>query len=429
MKMSNKGKRPDKRDVETPSGGGHLKKWENRIVAWEVVEAEVLLAHPMNFRRHPEAQEEALLSSLKDLGWIAPVIVNRPTGRIVDGHLRARLADEKSEVLPVAYVELSEEEEREALLCLDPIAAMAEVDRDRLRALLEEVGHQEQGIAALIERLARENNAFPVPGKDPGADLCHAEEHLKKWGVAPGQLWEAGQHRILCADATGEGVLKRLFAGARAQICVTDPPYNVTYGESRHPSWRKRTIVNDNLGEGFLAFADAFCRGIAAALLPGGILYMFMSAQEWPTIDRALRAAGLHWSSTVIWAKDRPVLSRKDYHTQYEPIWYGWREGAARLCPLTDRTQSDLWQIPRPARSAEHPTMKPVELVLRALQNSSRTGDVVFDPFLGSGTTAVAAEEGGRRCYGVEIEPRYVAVSLERLFRMGLCPRLIREGD
>ena len=101
--------------------------------------------------------------------------------------------------------------------------------------------------------------------------------------------------------------------------------------------------------------------------------------------------------STIIWAKDRPVLSRKDYHTQYEPIWYGWKEGAARLLPLADRSQSDLWQIPRPARSEDHPTMKPVELVSRALRNSSRPGDVVFDPFLGSGTTAVAAEQTGRR--------------------------------
>jgi len=153
---------------------------------------------------------------------------------------------------------------------------------------------------------------------------------------------------------------------------------------------------------------------------------MVMSAQEWPTIDGALREAGLHWSSTIIWAKDRPVLSRKDYHTQYEPIWYGWKEGAPRLAKVENRSQSDLWQIPRPARSDEHPTMKPVQLVVRALLNSSHPRDVVFDPFLGSGTTAVAAEQTGRVSYALELEPKYVAVSLERLCGMGLTVSLLK---
>jgi DNA modification methylase len=186
-----------------------------------------------------------------------------------------------------------------------------------------------------------------------------------------------------------------------------------------------RGIENDNLGAEFPAFASQFCTIIAQSLIPGAPIYMAMSAQEWPTIDSALRVAGFHWSSTIIWVKDHAVLSRKDYHTRYEPLWYGWRDGAPRLVPLGDRTQNDVWEIDRPTRSEEHPTMKPVELVARALTNSSHVGDLVFEPFLGSGTTAVAAEQTGRVCAGIELVPKYTAVTLERLALMGAVPRLV----
>ena len=127
----------------------------------------------------------------------------------------------------------------------------------------------------------------------------------------------------------------------------------------------------------------------------------------------ALFENGYHWSSTIIWAKDKFVMSRKDYHTQYEPIWYGWKEGS-RLHPLEDRTQSDLWEIPRPIRSEEHPTMKPIELVARALINSSDKGDNVLDLFGGSGTTLIASEETKRKCFMCELDPHYVDVIINR---------------
>jgi DNA modification methylase len=415
--------------TSAPTASDSPPSWENRIVSYALVDAAELTAHPGNFRNHPPVQVEALLGSLNDLGWIAPVIVSQQSGRILDGHLRAELADKRGGPLPVAYVDLSEEEEREALLTLDPIAALATIDRERLGELLDQVASEEQGIRQLLERLAKDNDLYHPRGEDPGPDLDHAEELQAKWKVEPGHLYQVGQHRLLCEDVADPQAVARLLGGTLAHMCVTDPPWNVAYGETNHPAWRKRAIVNDNLGNDFPAFAERFSRMIADSLFPGGLLYLVMSAQEWPTIDRALREAGMHWSCTVIWAKDRPVLSRKDYHTQYEPIWYGWKTGARRLVSVEDRSQSDLWQIPRPARSDEHPTMKPVELVSRTLLNSSRPGDVVLDPFLGSGTTAVAAEQTGRCCVALEIEPKYVAVSLERLTGMGLTPRRVKEGD
>jgi len=139
-----------------------------------------------------------------------------------------------------------------------------------------------------------------------------------------------------------------------------------------------------------------------------------MSAQEWGNVMLAMRDCNYHWSSTIIWAKDSLVMSRKDYHTQYEPIWYGWLDTGKRLCPLKDRQQSDLWEIPRPKRSDEHPTMKPVELVGRAIANSSRKGDTVLDLFGGSGTTLIAAEQTDRTAHLMELDPKYAGVIIGR---------------
>jgi DNA modification methylase len=148
--------------------------------------------------------------------------------------------------------------------------------------------------------------------------------------------------------------------------------------------------------------------------LEGCMTYVVMSAQEWGNMMLTLDQNNYHWSSTIIWNKDRLVLSRKDYHTKYEPIWYGWKEGKPRLCPLEDRKQNDVWDIARPHRSDEHPTMKPIELVAKALLNSSYNGNIVLDLFGGSGTTLLASEQTNRKCYMMELDPKYCDVILRR---------------
>jgi DNA modification methylase len=401
------------------------REWENRIVGWDVVSPDQLLAHPGNWRRHPGRQREALRGSLEQLGWVAPVLVSRNSGHLIDGHARVEEALTNGCQVPIAYVDLTEDEEALALLSLDPIAAMAEADKQALDALLQEAATSDPGLQRMLDDLARQAGLYVArnPVEDPGAEMDRADELQEKWGCELGQIWEAGAHRIACGDCLDIALVERLLADQRCHICWTDPPWNVAMGESNHPNWKKRTILNDNLGDAFPAFASQFCRVIAEAVLPGAPIYMAIGASEWPPIHTALTAVGFHWSSTIIWVKDTAVLSRKDYHARYEPLWYGWREGASRLVPLTDRKQNDVWEIPRPKRSDEHPTMKPVELVVRSLGNSSHPGDLVFEPFLGSGTTAVAAEQTGRACRAIELEPKYVAVTLERLEGMGLAPR------
>lgn len=223
------------------------------------------------------------------------------------------------------------------------------------------------------------------------------------------------------------------MGGKKARCVFTDPPWNVDYGsDTRHPSWKSRQIMNDKMStENFGAFLFGAFECMAAVSEPGCMTYVVMGAQEWSNIMNAMRKTGYHWSSTIIWAKDSLVLSRKDYHTQYEPIWYGWLEGK-RLYPLEDRTQSDLWQIPRPKVSPEHPTMKPIELVAKALQNSSRSGDIVLDLFSGSGTTMIAAEQTERESRLMELDPKYCDVIVQRFIKLTDCTDnifLLRNGE
>lgn len=296
----------------------------------------------------------------------------------------------------------------------------------------------------------------PADADIPEADLDKAEELLKKWKVNTGDIWQLGNHRVICGDSTSFDVMAQLLGakveskemkfkvvggtetktvttlvgGEKIMMVWTDPPWNVAYGGNidakNNMGYKKREIANDNLGDKFPAFCDAFMTPMAAACRPGATIYLKMSAQEWAAIHSSIVKAGFHWSSTIIWNKDRPVLSRKDYHTKYEPLWYGWLTGAPRLVGVHDRKQSDVWDIARPGRSEEHPTMTPPELIIRSIQNSSRPGAIVLDSFLGSGSTLVSCEATGRSCRGLELMPKYVAVTLERWAVMtGKTPVLI----
>ncbi|MCX7670781.1 MAG: site-specific DNA-methyltransferase, partial [Anaerolineae bacterium] len=193
----------------------------------------------------------------------------------------------------------------------------------------------------------------------------------------------------------------------------TDPPYNVNYANSAKDKLRgkDRAILNDNLGDGFHDFLLAALRPTIAHCR--GAIYVAMSSSELDVLQSAFRAAGGHWSTFILWAKHTFTLGRSDYQRQYEPILYGWPEGANRHW-CGDRDQSDVWHFNKPQKNDLHPTMKPVELVERAIRNSSRPGNVVLDPFGGSGTTLIAAEKSGRIARLIELDPEYVDVIVRR---------------
>lgn len=226
------------------------------------------------------------------------------------------------------------------------------------------------------------------------------------------------RHKVMCGDSTSIDAVETLMAGAKASLVVTDPPWNVAYGTNlanNAQGYKARTIMNDSMDAGkWDEFLSAVVGNLSLVTLPGCPLYCVMGPSEWPAIDKALRGGGFHWSSTIIWAKDQLVMSRKDYHTQYEPIWYGWNERAARLWTVQDRKQSDLWECKRPKSSPLHPTTKPVELIERAVLNSSNVGSLVFEPFGGSGSLLIACEKTGRISMNMELDPQYVDVIVRR---------------
>jgi site-specific DNA-methyltransferase (adenine-specific) len=246
--------------------------------------------------------------------------------------------------------------------------------------------------------------------------------------VEPGQTWRLGRHRVRCGDARDAGDLAALLAGASVDALWTDPPYGVSYQAKVSRAEARRThrrtdgavIANDDLAAGELrTLLDTAFGHAAAVMAPGAPFYVAApegvsdSGDVHVVFRQALAAAGLPIHQTLVWVKDRFVLGRADYHWRHEPLLYGWKPGARHYF-TADRSQDTVLEIPRPARSPDHPSTKPVALVERCLANSSRPGDVVLDPFGGAGSTLIAAERLGRTAYILELDPRYVQVVLER---------------
>lgn len=236
----------------------------------------------------------------------------------------------------------------------------------------------------------------------------------KEGRASYGDVWKLGDHTVMCGSCTNPADMDRLMNGEQAAMVFTDPPYNVDYGaNSSNPRHKIRTIANDSMVP---ADWDKFVREYMTQLLQrcDGNIYIAMSDKELGHMQRVFAELGGRWASFIIWVKDSLVLSAKDYHSRHETILYGWREGIESRVRVLDRTQDDVWEIKRPKRSDDHPTMKPVELVERALANSSNHGDIVLDLFGGSGTTLLACERLGRAARLIEIEPKYVDVIIRR---------------
>jgi DNA modification methylase len=222
-----------------------------------------------------------------------------------------------------------------------------------------------------------------------------------------------GQHRLLCGDALQAKAYADVLAGGLADMTFTDPPYNVAYvgSASDKKDGRIRTVRNDDLGDSFAGFLHTACVHMLA--VTKGALYICMSSAELHTLYQAFARAGGHWSTFVIWVKNHFSLGRSDYHRSYEPILYGWRDGTDHYwCGARD--QADVWHIDRPVTNDLHPTMKPVELVMRAICNSSKSRDTVLDPFAGAGSTLIACEQSGRMARLIELEPALCDVIVQR---------------
>jgi len=385
----------------------------DKIEQWPTAK---LLPYIRNARTHSEAQIAQIAASIAEFGFTNPILAGSD-GIIVAGHGRLAAAQKLGlDVVPVVVLDHLTQTQRRALVIADNrIAENAGWDDAMLRIELAALAEDDFDVAltgfddeALADLMAGEE-----PDNEGQSDEDAAPEVPVKPASKSGDVWIMGQHRLLCGDSTDAASYVLLLEGQPVDMVFTDPPYNVNYANSAKDKMRgkERAILNDNLGEGFYDF-------LLAALAPtvahckGGI-YVAMSSSELDVLQAAFRAAGGKWSTFVIWAKNTFTMGRSDYQRQYEPILYGWREGAKRHW-CGDRDQGDVWQIKKPYKNDLHPTMKPVELVERAIRNSSRPGDVVLDPFGGSGTTLIAAEKTGRSARLIELDPKYVDVIVRR---------------
>ena len=374
---------------------------DNKPLQVAQVPIDDLKADPANPRRISDAEMEALTRSIREFGFIDPVIARHEDHSVIGGHQRLLAARRLGlKTVPVIYLDITKEKAQLLNVTLNKISG--DFDQELLARLLADLGttpdldltlsgFEEKEIKQLLKGLeAREKRERPE-AFDLDAALRSAYENPRS---VRGDLFHLGEHRLLCGDATSQEDVEKLLAGARAHMAFTDPPYNVSLGDhgGKQPGQARRRLKNDSMEP---EAWEAFCRGWAHNLVANvdGALYICMSTKEWPTVSRVLAEAGGHWSDTIIWEKDRFVLGRSDYQRSYEPIWYGWREGAKRHFS-GGRDQGDVWKIERPSDSPLHPTMKPLPLVERAIENSSQAGDIVLDLFLGSGSTLIAAERG-----------------------------------
>ena len=363
------------------------------------------------YERNPrknDAAVDAVAASISAFGFKVPIVIDK-NGVIVAGHTRYKAAKQLGlDTVPCIIADdLTEEQVKAFRLADNKTAELADWDFDLLDLELADINLD-------MELFGFEFDEDPVEVTEDDYEPVLPEEPNAKRG----DIYKLGRHRLMCGDSTVPEDVEKLMDGKKADMVFTDPPWNVNYGaedDGNAMGYKPRTILNDFMGtEEFKIFMDGAFYCMNQASKAGAMTYVVMSAQEWGNMMLTLALNDYHWSSTIIWNKDQLVLSRKDYHTRYEPIWYGWKEGAARLHPLKDRKQCDVWDIDRPKVSVEHPTMKPVELVARAVQNSSSKDDLVLDLFGGSGTTIIACEQTDRDCCMMELDPRYVDVIIDR---------------
>jgi len=393
-----------------------------QIESWSV---DRLIPYARNARTHSEIQVKQIAASIAEFGFNNPVLAD-PDGGIIAGHGRILAAQALglSHVPVIVLCHLTENQKRAFRLADNKLALNAGWDLDLLRLELKALTAVEDLAIDLIgfdeEELAR---LLAEQDTDDGlADPDAVPATPRVPVTVAGDLWILGDHRLLCGDATRREALETVLAGGRADMVFTDPPYNVAY---QGKTARKLTIHNDALGEKFYAFLRESSANLIAVC--HGAIYICMSSSELHTLYRAFSEAGGHWSTFLIWAKHHFTLGRSDYQRQYEPILYGWPHGVDHYW-CGDRNQSDVWFIARPMANREHPTAKPVELVERALDNSSKIKDTVLDPFAGSGTTLIACQRRKRRARLIELDPSYADVICQRWQQFTGKPALL-EGD
>ena len=378
---------------------------------FELVDINKLIPYVNNARTHSKEQIQKLRSSLREFGFVNPVIIDKEYN-VIAGHGRIAAAKEEGiQQVPCVYVDYLTEAQKKAYILADNRMALdAGWDDELLAVEMEELQNLgfDLGLTGFDEKELADLFAADEEAEDDGFDVD--KELEKEAFVQTGDLWLLGRHRLLCGDATKPEDVRTVLDGKKANICITDPPYNCAY-----KGGTGMTIQNDSWSdsEKFYQFLlDAF-KNIYAGLADGGAFYCFHSDAEKCNFFNATVNAGFHYSTTCIWVKDTLVIGRMDFQMRHEPVIYAFKDTAKHKF-YGDRKQTTVWEFPRPKKSELHPTMKTIPLIAYPMGLSSQENGIVLDVFGGSGTTLMAAERLNRICCTTELDPKYASAIVRR---------------
>jgi len=413
------------------------------LIEFDIGDIGDLNPDPKNARVHSDRNKKAIMQSLGATGSGRSIVIDE-TDTILAGNGVAEVAasmglnkvlivdGDRDTLIAVRRSDLTPEEKVKLALYDNRAGELAEWDA----GILESISKDDPELTAAMFDKAEWSKLMSQVDRgepqDPEPQIDKAEELRVKWGVNLGDMYEIGPHRIICGDCTDPAVVARVMGRERAELVVTDPPYGVSYGDknkflnSRDGGHRIETPIEGdqgNMDDIRATWKAAFLRAYEV-MAPGAVLYSFMpqGGRLKMTMLATIDESGIEPRHELIWVKNNHVLGRVDYAYKHEPILYAWKEGGHKFY---GDFQTSVLEFAKPQSSDMHPTTKPVELIERLVSNSSLQGAIVFDPFLGSGTTILACQNQGRKGRGCELSPAYVAVALERLAQMGLEPRLI----
>lgn len=364
--------------------------------------------NPRKKLKKGDKEYEKIKQSLLKFGYVDPIIVNEDL-TVIGGHQRLTvLKDLDYETAKCVIVDLPKEDEKALNIALNKITG--QWDDALLADLLLDLQESDFNLDLTgFEPPEIDDILSNVHDKELSEDEFDVEEELKKPTVSRhGDIWQLGKHRVICGDSTKAETYKQLLDDRKANLVVTDPPYNVDVEETAGK------ILNDNMSDGdFYQFLLSMFTQVENHMEDDASIYVFHADTEGLNFRKAFKDAGFYLSGCCIWKKNSLVLGRSPYQWQHEPCLYGWKKKGKHQW-FSDRKQTTIWEYDRPKSSKDHPTMKPIQLMAYPIQNSSMRGTIVLDPFLGSGSTLIAADQTGRVCYGIELDEKFVDVIVKR---------------
>ncbi len=356
-----------------------------------------------------DAEYEKLKRSIEQFGYVEPVIWNKTTGRVVGGHQRLKvLMDMGMTEVDCVVVEMDEDKEKALNIALNKISG--DWDKDKLALLIADLQGADFDVSLTGFEPAEIDDLFKDTLKDgvKDDDFDVGAELEKPTMTKHGDIWTLGRHRLICGDSTKAETYDLLMGSTKANLVITDPPYNVNYEGSAGK------IKNDNMADdAFYNFLlDAYTQ-MHSAMADDASIYVFHADTEGLNFRKAFADAGFYLSGCCIWKKQSLVLGRSPYQWQHEPCLYGWKKNGKHQW-YTGRKETTIWEFDKPKKNGDHPTMKPIPLLAYPIMNSSMSNSVVLDPFGGSGSTLIACEQTDRICYTVELDEKFCDVIVKR---------------